>query len=598
MTESPAPERPEPADAAPAPADPAVTPEAPPATQAPASEPAPSAAPEATATASNEPAEPTEAQLQAELDSEVAQAGEDFQQLMAAEEQAAQAPAPAPAADTETPAPSENAPADQDPGVAEPVSGGEPKHLEMRRGRISAIRGDDVFVDLAGDLSPTGAKLQGIAPAQQFERAPRIGSIMDFVVDRVDEKQGLMFLSREGAASRATWDQLRPGAVIEARVTGHNKGGLELELVGGIKAFMPASQIDTRPTPELEVWVGQTVPARVTELDLKRKKVVLSRRAHLEDKRKRDRVRLLAELKPGDLRDGKVTSLTDFGAFVDIGGIEGLVHITDLAYTRVEKPGDIVQVDQEVRVKVLKIDSAKNRLALGLKQAAPNPWEGVEGRLQPGAEVQGTVTRTADFGAFVEIEEGLEALLPISEISWRRIRKVEDELQVGQAIRAKVLAMEPGKRRLTLSLKQLAEDPWTSADDTYAAGTQHQGKVTHLTDFGAFVELAPGVEGLVHISELADRRVERVADIVSVGDEKTFRIKTVDASARKLSLSLRTPRQGGGGGKRDRDERSGKYSDKELAKRARQPKINKGNLRGGMDPGGMGLGGLKLDDFQ
>ncbi|MEM7681421.1 MAG: S1 RNA-binding domain-containing protein [Planctomycetota bacterium] len=585
MTESPASDRPVPADPA----------SVPPLTPDPAAE---AGSPEALA-AQSEPPKPDPAAEaaaeQARIESEVAEAGKAFEALM--EEQDA-----APAADT-TEAPPAGAPADAEtqgeagPDQTQPADSGEPKHLELRRGRISAIRGDDVFIDLAGDLTPSGAKLQGITPAQQFERVPRIGSIMDFVVDRVDEKQGLVFLSREGAASRATWDQLRPGAVVEARVTGHNKGGLELELVGGIKAFMPASQVDVRPVEDLSVWVGQKVPARVSELDVKRKKVVLSRRSHLDEKRKRDRVRLMAELKPGDLRDGKVTSLTDFGAFVDIGGVEGLVHVTDLAYTRVEKPGDVVQVGQDIRVKVLKIDTGKNRLALGLKQAAPNPWEGVEGRMQPGAEIAGTVTRIADFGAFVEVEPGLEALLPISEISWRRIHKVEDELSAGQSIRAKILAMEPGRRRLTLSLKQLGDDPWTSANDQYAPGTKHPGKVTHLTDFGAFVELAPGVEGLAHISELADRRVERVADIVSVGDEKTFRIKSVDPQARKLSLSLRTPREGGGG-KSGREERSGKYSDKELAQRARKPKINKGNLRGGMDPGGMGLGGLKLDDFQ
>ena len=383
--------------------------------------------------------------------------------------------------------------------------------------------------------------------------------------------------------------------MVEARVTGSNKGGLELELVGGIKAFMPASQVDVRPVADLSEWVGKQVEARVGELDNKRKKVLLSRRGFLEEKRKRDRMKVLATLKEGEVRDGVVTSLVDFGAFVDLGGLDGLVHITDLSYTRVEKPSDVVKEGDQVRVKVLKIEPQRDRVALGLKQAAPNPWQNAEGRYQPGQEVTGKVTRIADFGAFVELEEGLDALLPISEMSWRRINAAKDVVQEGQSLRLKVLNIEPKRRRMTLSLKQLEGDPWQEADDKYAPGTRHAGTVTNLTDFGAFVELEPGVEGLVHISELADRRVERVAEVLNPGEVKTFRIKSLDPRTRKLSLSLREPR------KEELEAQQGKYSEKEKQRMARKPKVDKDSLRGGMDlggPGGVGLGGLKWDDLK
>ncbi|MBX2851577.1 MAG: S1 RNA-binding domain-containing protein [Phycisphaeraceae bacterium] len=465
-----------------------------------------------------------------------------------------------------------------------------PVHHEIRRGRISAIRGEDVFIDVTGD---TG-KLQGVVPLQQFDRPPRLGSIMDFVVDHIDEAQGLMFLSREGAISRTTWDTLHKGSIVEARCTGHNKGGLELELVGNIRAFMPASQVDLHHIEDFEPFVGQKLEATVTEVDRKHKKVMLSRRAHLEYVRKHAKEKLLATLEVGAILDGKVANIVEYGAFIDIGGVDGLCHVSDMSYQHVTKPADVVKQGDAVQVKVLKIDKSKGRIALGMKQVQPDPWDTATAGLSAGAEVTGTVTRTASFGAFVAVGEGVEGLLPISEISWKRIHKCEDVISVGQSLRLKVLAFDPKKKKMSLSLKQIAGDPWGDAVSKFAEESWVQGKVVSVQDFGAFVELEEGVEGLVHISELADGRVKQVTDIVNVGDEKNFRIKQIDTEKRKLALSLRKD-----SGPRGGDRRGGKGGKEEVKLfKTTAKKQPKENLKGGMDLGGVGLGGLSMDDLK
>ena len=550
------------------------TPEVTPETAAEASTPAP--APQATESPEPTPAAaPAAVDMDAEL--EAALGGDDMENLMAQ----------ADAQDAELNA------AGGDEGQAKD----EEVHTELRRGRISAVRGEDVFVDVQGS---TG-RLQGVVPLVQFERPPRLGSIMDFVVDKVDEGQGLMFLSREGAISRTNWDNLQRGSAVEARVTGKNKGGLELELVGNIRAFMPMSQVDIHHIEDdaIEALVGTKVLAHVTEIDRKHKKVMLSRRAHLEKKRKTDKIKLLATLEVGQVLDGTVSKLMPFGAFVDIGGVDGLVHVSDMAYSHVNNPGDVVKQGDKVQVKVLKIESDKDRIALGMKQIQPDPWDAVSATVHVGEEVTGRVVRAANFGAFIQLEQGVEALLPISEISWKRIHRVEDVLSVGQSVRLKVLTMEPAKQRMSLSLKQIAGDPWGDATAKYAEDAMVPGKVVSVQDFGAFVELEEGVEGLVHISELADQRVNQVTDIVNVGDEKEFRIKSIDTDNRKISLSLRKdsgPKGGGGQGGGGR--RGGRGNEEMIHVEPAKQKIDRKDLKGGMDLGGIGLGGLSMDSLK
>ena len=475
-------------------------------------------------------------------------------------------------------------------------SGGDPAHaddapkefhVEMRRGRIAAIRGEDVFVEITGE-----SKLQGVVPLSQFERNPRVGSIMDFVIDHVNDEEGLMYLSREGAVSRATWDQLQRGAVVDARVTGKNKGGLELELVGRIRGFMPASQVDIHHVDDLEQFIGKKIEGSVQEIDRKAKKVLLSRRHLLEVRRRAAIDKIWASVSVGDVVDGVVSNLAEFGAFVDLGGIDGLIHVSDLSYTHVTKPADVVKVGQKVSVKVLKLDREKERIGLGLKQVEPDPWDAVESKYKPGDSVEGRIVRTTNFGAFVELEPGIEGLLPISEMSWSRVNRAEDVVKQGDTVRLSVLAVEPKKHRLSLSLKQATGDPWIGAERKYERGSLVNGTVKTTTDFGAFVELEAGVEGMVHISELADHRVGTVEDVLKVGDTKEFRVIEVDEEQRKIKLSLKqvaaptttAPRESRGG-----KPQSGKAA----------PRKPRSDLKSGLgNVLGQGLGGLKLEDFQ
>ncbi len=469
-----------------------------------------------------------------------------------------------------------------DPASAEQEEAPPEIHHEFRRGRIAAIRGDDVFVEVTGE----DAKMQGLVPLSQFDRPPRLGSIMDFVLDHIDEKEGLIYLSREGAVSRATWQQLTRGAVVEARAVATNKGGLDLEMIGGIRAFMPASQIDLHHVDHLESLVGQKLEGVVQEIDRKSKRVVLSRRQLLHDRQEQARKHIMGELEVGQIREGKVTNLAQFGAFVDLGGVDGLIHVTDLSYSHVDDPSQIVQTGQTVQVKVLKIDMEKGRISLGLKQVQPDPWSSITQRIKVGDQVSARVLRTASFGAFVELEPGVEGLLPISEMSWKRIGKAEDVVKLNEVINLKVLSIEPAKHRLTLSLKQSQGDPWMGAEHTYARGSMVDGKVIALTDFGAFVELVAGVEGLVHISELSHEHVKQVSDVLQVGDVKQFRVLEVNEEDRKIRLSLKQPIQ--------REESHHAHHGKPQAARRKPPS----NLKGGMDVGGIGLGNLSLDDLK
>jgi len=465
---------------------------------------------------------------------------------------------------------------------------------ELRRGRIDAISGDDVFVKLAG----VEGKLQGVVPLKQFERPPHIGSIMDFVVERLDESEGLIHLSREGAVSRSTWQQLNKGTIVEARVTATNKGGLELEMIGGIRAFMPASQIDIRHVEDLEPLIGQTLWATVQEINRRGRSVVLSRKRHMEHERRAKREKLLKELDVGQTRQGTVTNIVDFGVFVDLDGIDGMVHISDMSYGRIEKPSDAVAVGQAVTVKVLKIDHEQHRIRLGLKQVNPDPWDQVDQRLHVGDQATGRVVRTTDFGAFVEVEPGVEGLLPVSEISWKRIKAPTDTLSEGDVLQLKILRLDAASQRLSLSLKQAEGDPWSDIAEKYPRYSIVEATVQHTTDFGAFVELEPGVEGLVHISELADHRVAQVGDVLQVGQRHPFRVMQIDPDNRRIKLSLKAvkhpPAEAQAKPETDTPREPGKTP---TADRPAKPRKKANDLLGGLGNGGgmgQGLRELKL----
>jgi len=402
------------------------------------------------------------------------------------------------------------------------------------RGVIVGVRGDDVFVDI-------GAKSEALVALNEFEpdARPQPGQTLEFIMHGFDRDSGLMRLSLRQARVEADFDSLQVGDVLEGRVTGVNIGGLELN-VKNLRVFMPKSQVALERVEDFSGFIGQRMECEVTEIDRRGRRLIASRRKLLEKEREQQREQLKFTLSEGQVRDGVVRRLTDFGAFVDIGGLEGLLHVSDLSYGRVKHPKDVLAEGDKVQVKVLKVDLVKDRVSLGLKQLEPDPWNVAIGNYRPGETVDGRVVKVMNFGAFVELEKGVEALLPVSEISWtQRIAHPKDVLKEGDSVRVKILEVDADNRKMSLSLKALADDPWASADERYTANAVVSGLVVRLADFGAFIQLEEGVEGLAHVSELSDKRIRTPGDAVQVGEVVKARIKSVDSKQRRISLSLK-----------------------------------------------------------
>jgi small subunit ribosomal protein S1 len=416
-----------------------------------------------------------------------------------------------------------------------PAAGPQQAPAGMQLGRIAAVHGDDVFIDLGG-------KTQGVLPKGQFkpDESLAIGEPVEVFIDRYDRDSDLIVLSRKGHARSAQWDLLKPGDLVEGRVVGLNRGGLEVQCKG-LKAFMPASHVDVQHVKDISIFLNEPVTCEVMEIDRRGKRMTVSRRRVLEKERAAKRDELIQELEVGQVRKGVVGNITDFGAFVDLGGVDGLVHISDMSWSNIQKPTDVVKVGDIIDVKVLKIqdDKGKKRISLGLKQAQPDPWESVPRKYPVNSTQRVRVVRLADFGAFAELEEGIEGLIPISEMSYSRIGKPQEVVQVGQTVDVAVIRVEPDRRRIALSIKQAQPDPWAEVMTGYEPDSWIDGKVTKLTSFGAFVEIAPGVEGMIHISELSDRRVKSCADVVKPGQDVKARVLNIDAQQRRIALSLK-----------------------------------------------------------
>lgn len=424
--------------------------------------------------------------------------------------------------------------------AAEPRPAGVDEHGRIV-GRIVKIHNADVFVDVGG-------KSEGVVPLDEFEpdEPPSIGQLLSFIPHGFDRESGLMRLSLREAQVDADLDTLRVGDVVKARVTGSNIGGLELR-IHGVRGFMPMSQVDLVRQEDFGSFIGRWLECEVTEIDRRGKNLVLSRRRVLEKQREEARQQLRFQLAEGQVRQGVVRRLTDFGAFVDLGGIDGLLHISDMSYARVNRPGDILKEGQEVEVKILKVDLVKDRISLGLKQLATDPWTLVDGKYHAGDVIEGRVTKLMDFGAFVAIEDGVEGLIPISEMSWtRRVAHPKEILAAGDSVRVVVLAVDAGKRKIGLSLKALGEDPWKTVTERYQPDSTVSGAVTRITNFGAFVQLEDGIEGLVHISQLSNQRVRAVTDVVKVGAVVQVRVLAVDPAQRRISLSMKPLQPEGG----------------------------------------------------
>jgi small subunit ribosomal protein S1 len=403
-----------------------------------------------------------------------------------------------------------------------------------RRGKIISIdqKKDEVFVDFGG-------KSQGVASLSQFDEMPQVGQEVEFSVEKYDPREGLLILTKKGAvASNISWDNLEIGQVVEGVVTGVNKGGLELQ-VKNMRAFMPAGQVDVYFNPDLSTLIGQKLHAEVTQFDAHSKNLIVSRRNILERQKEEARQKMLEEIAEGQVRRGTIRSVMDYGAFVDLGGMDGLLHVSEITHRRGIKPSEFVKVGDVVDVKIVKFDRETGKLSLSLKQMMADPWLGAETKYSVGTAVTARVSRVESFGAFIEVEEGLEGLLPVSEMSWQRIQHPSDVVKEGDTLRLTVLSIDVPAKRMSFSLKQAGPDPWTDVEQRFALDSVVNGKVSRVVDFGAFVELEAGLEGLVHISEIADHRVKSAGDVVKPGQEVRVKVVEVDAKGRRISLSIK-----------------------------------------------------------
>lgn len=410
----------------------------------------------------------------------------------------------------------------------------------VKRGTVAAIQGEDIFIDMGG-------KSQGVLTMSQFgvdETPPAVGQQIDVTIEGFDNENGLLVLSRQGAVMAAAWNTLQEGQTVEGRVTGHNKGGLEL-VFNGIRAFMPISQIELFRVEDLAPYVGQKLRCQVSEIDREDNNLIVSRRSLLEFEAQENREKAFETLVEGMTVKGVVKNIMPYGAFVDIGGVDGLLHVKDMAHGRVDDPNTVVKQGQTLELKVLKIDKETRKVGLGLKQAMPDPWAGITEKYTANGVASGRVTRLADFGAFVELESGVEGLIPIGELTFeRRVNHPSEVVKPGDVVRVRVMSVDPERKRISLSLKKAGEDPWTGASIRWAENSEVDGVVRRITEFGAFVELVPGVEGLVHISELSNDRVRSVAEAVKEGQPVRCKVLTVEEERRRISLSIKQAGQG------------------------------------------------------
>jgi len=402
------------------------------------------------------------------------------------------------------------------------------------RGKVIAVSNDDVFIDL-GSKSQAALSRDELADNERFE----VGQTIDVSIIGYDQKDGLVLVSRKGAEQQLLRRKLHVGGLVEARVVGANKGGLEVDLKG-IRAFIPASQVDFVRIEDLDSLIGEKFICEVIEVERGDNNIVLSRRNVLARERQEQQEKIWEEIAVGQNRHGVVRSLADYGAFVDIGGVDGLLHVSEMSWSRVNKPEEILQPGQQIDVLVIGIDQEKQRISLSLKQAGANPWSLAEQNYPIGSQHKARVVNLQEFGAFAELEPGLEGLVPISEMSWAgRIRHPRDVVQPGAMIDVEIISLDPAKQRMSLSMKRMHENPWDHASQKYVPDQVYNGTVARLVEFGAFVTLEEGVDGLIHISEMADKHVNRPGDVVKVGQEVSVRVLNVDTKNQRIALSLK-----------------------------------------------------------
>ncbi len=411
---------------------------------------------------------------------------------------------------------------------------------EVVKGTVVKVTPTHVVVDV-------GFKSEGMIPIEEFldetgQIAAQPDDVVDVLLERTEDREGYVVLSREKAEKMKIWDEVEKAyqdrKVVIGRVIERIKGGLAVDI--GVRAFLPGSQIDVRPVRNLDALRGQELRMRVIKVNKKRGNIVLSRKALLEEENAEKKKVTLDTLAEGKVLRGAVKNLTDYGAFIDLGGIDGLLHITDMGWGRVTHPSEVVKVGDEIDVIVLKYDPATERVSLGHKQLVPDPWNNVMERYPVGIRVSGKVVSLTDYGAFIELEPGVEGLIHVSEMSWsKRVKHPSKILNQGDPVEAQVLGVDPGARRISLGLKQVENNPWHELTEKYPVGTNITGKVRNLTEFGAFVEVEDGIDGLIHISDMSWSKVKHPSEVLKKGDSVEAQVLSIDAENQRLSLGLK-----------------------------------------------------------
>jgi len=409
---------------------------------------------------------------------------------------------------------------------------------QIVKGTIIEIRPKEVLVDI-------GYKSEGVIPANEFEdvKTAKVGDEIDVLIEKLEDKEGNVVLSKEKAEFKKNWDKIlticNEGGTITGKVKAVVKGGLLVNI--GVEAFLPASQIDIIPPKILTTYVGNSYDFKVVKINQERQNIVLSRRELIEQERNERRTKLLTEMMPGDIRKGTVKNITDFGAFIDLNGIDGLLHITDMSWGRIGHPSELLKVGQDIDVVVLDINREKERVSLGLKQKLANPWDLIETKYPVASKVKGRVVNLVPYGAFVELEPGVEGLVHVTELSWiKRIAKPSDVLKADQEVEAIVLGINREEQKISLSIRQLETNPWEKAAEKYPAGSHVKGKIRNLTSYGAFIELEDGLDGMIHVSDISwTRKINHPSEVLKKGEDVDAVVLEIDKANQRIALGVK-----------------------------------------------------------
>jgi small subunit ribosomal protein S1 len=410
------------------------------------------------------------------------------------------------------------------------------KDKEVVTGKVTALNKREVVVNI-------GFKSDGVVPMSEFRYNPdlKVGDEVEVYIENQEDRKGQLILSHRKARAARSWDRvneaLKNNEVIKGFVKCRTKGGMIVDIFG-IEAFLPGSQIDVKPIRDYDMFVGKTMEFKIVKINQDFKNVVVSHKALIEAELEQQKKEIISRLEKGQVLEGTVKNITSYGVFIDLGGVDGLIHITDLSWGRVSRPEEVVTLDEKVNVVILDFDDEKKRIALGLKQLTPHPWDALDSNLAVGNKVKGKVVVMADYGAFIEIESGVEGLIHVSEMSWtQHLRSAQDFMKVGDEVEAVILTLDRDERKMSLGIKQLKEDPWISIEEKFPVGSKHTAKVRNFTNFGVFVEIEEGVDGLIHISDLSwTKKIKHPSEFTHIGAEIEVQVLEIDKENRRLSL--------------------------------------------------------------